>query len=137
LAGPVVGEDWRGSTAFVRGVSLFNAGYYWEAHESWEALWHAHGRRGPTAELLRGLIKMAAAGVKVRERRPAGVRAHARGAAGRFEAARSLGGDRQLGLDLRGLIDWARRIAEHPPDDPAPPGAAVSLVFAERLEPAD
>ena len=45
---------------------------YWEAHEAWEELWHACGRMGPTADFLRGLIKLAAAGVKVREGRPRG-----------------------------------------------------------------
>ncbi|TGQ49534.1 DUF309 domain-containing protein, partial [Mesorhizobium sp. M1C.F.Ca.ET.210.01.1.1] len=23
------------------GIDLFNHGYYWEAHEAWEPLWHA------------------------------------------------------------------------------------------------
>ena len=36
------------------GRLLFNAGYYWEAHEAWEGLWHAHGRQGPTADTLKG-----------------------------------------------------------------------------------
>ena len=46
---------------------LFNAGYYWEAHEAWESLWHMAGRVGPLADFLKGLIKLAAAGVKLRE----------------------------------------------------------------------
>src|SRR5262245_50227688 len=61
-------------TRYLRGVELFNAGYYWEAHEVWEWLWHAQGRRGAAAVVLKGLIKLAAAGVKVRERREHGVR---------------------------------------------------------------
>ena len=40
-------------------------------------LWHAAGRTGATADFLKGLIKLAAAGVKVREGRAAGVRRHA------------------------------------------------------------
>ncbi len=52
---------------FLRGVALFNAGYYWEAHEVWEGLWHAYGRRGVLADVVKALIKLAAAGVKVRE----------------------------------------------------------------------
>ncbi len=43
---------------------------------------------GPTADVLRGLIKLAAAGVKVREGREPGVRTHARRAAECFAAAR-------------------------------------------------
>ncbi|CAN5746142.1 hypothetical protein BH23PLA1_BH23PLA1_19000 [soil metagenome] len=30
--GPILGDDWAGSLAYRRGVRLFNAGYYWEAH---------------------------------------------------------------------------------------------------------
>lgn len=68
---------WRDSRPFLRGVDLFNQGFYWEAHEEWEGLWHAAGRTGPTADFLKGLIKLAAAGVKAYEGRPAGVRRHA------------------------------------------------------------
>lgn len=58
-------------------VDLFQHGYYWEAHEVWEGLWHAAGRAGLVATWLKALIKWAAAGVKVREGRPEGARRHA------------------------------------------------------------
>ena len=64
------------SPDFRYGVDLFHAGYYWEAHEVWESLWHAVGHHGPTADLLKGLIKLAAAGVKVLEGVPNGVARH-------------------------------------------------------------
>ena len=109
---PILANRWQASPAYLRGVALFNAGYYWEAHESWEALWHAHGRRGSTAELLQALIKLAAAGVKVREGRPAGVRTHASRAARLFEKSRREAGRFQLGLDLEDcagkLWTWPR-----------------------------
>src|SRR5262245_31357021 len=70
--------DWDQSATYLHAIDLFNHGYYWEAHEAWESLWHACGRGGPVADLLKGLIKLAAAGVKVREGRPAGVASHAR-----------------------------------------------------------
>lgn len=132
---PIVAEDWRQSAAYLRGVALFNAGYYWEAHEAWEGLWHAHGRRGATADLLKALIKVAAAGVKVREGQPAGVATHARRAAALFDAVRAQAGGRLLGLDLEAWAATARRIAEDPPRDPQP-GAPVSRVFVDPLEPA-
>src|SRR5207302_323032 len=78
-------DDWSNSPLYLRGVALFNGGYYWESHEAWEYLWHAHHRRGPTADLLKALIKLGAAGVKVRERQPHGVRIHARRASDLFE----------------------------------------------------
>src|SRR6516165_5519584 len=69
---------WRECRAYLRGLDLFNHGYYWEAHEAWEGLWLAAGRAGTTADFLKGLIKLAAAGVKSREGRPAGAVSRAR-----------------------------------------------------------
>jgi uncharacterized protein len=134
-AQPIVHGDWASSPEYLRGVALFNAGYYWEAHEVWEALWHAHGRRGATADLLKALIKLAAAGVKVRERQPAGATHHARRAADLIESVRATAGDRQLGLDLGDLSTRAAEIAAAPPQDSAPAGTAVSRVFDFRIEP--
>src|SRR5688500_6277324 len=63
-------ERWRECSSYLYGIDLFNHGYYWEAHEEWEGLWHACNRRGRTANFLKGLIKLAAAGVKAREGQP-------------------------------------------------------------------
>lgn len=67
---------WRECEPFLHGVELFNAGFFWEAHEQWEAVWNAVGRAGVVADLLKGLIKLAAAGVKRLEGRPVGVTRH-------------------------------------------------------------
>jgi hypothetical protein len=131
---PPAHGDPADSPVFRRGVALFDAGYYWEAHEAWEALWHAAGRRGATADVLRGLIKLAAAGIKVRERREPGVKTHARRAAECFASARREGGVHQLGLDLDLWIERAREIAESPPTDPGPPDAPVTCVFPFRID---
>lgn len=45
--------------SFVRGVSLFNAGQWWEAHEAWEEVWHA--ATGDDRLFVQGLILLAAA----------------------------------------------------------------------------
>jgi len=127
-------EGWAASAAYLRGIALFNAGYYWEAHEAWEGLWHAHGRAGAIADLLKALIKLAAAGVKVRERQPAGVATHARRAAELFAAA---GTARLLGLDPAEWAATARGVAAEPPTDPSPPGSPVACVFAFELRPAE
>ncbi len=135
--GPVApgSTDW--SARFRRGIELFDAGYYWEAHEVWEGLWHAEGRRGAAADLLKGLIKLAAAGVKVRERQEHGVRTHARRAAECFVAAREQGGAPQTGLDLDLWIERARALAEDPPADPGPRDAAVTCVFGFQISRTD
>jgi hypothetical protein len=85
--------------------------------------------------VLRGLIKLAAAGIKVRERREPGVRTHARRAAECFATARREGGVHQLGLDLDLWIERALAIAESPPTDPGPPDAPVTRVFGFRIDP--
>lgn len=98
---PLDPARWRDSRDYLRGLDLFNHGYYWEAHEQWEALWHAAGRRGPVADLLKGLIRLAACGVKAREGRPAGVASHAAGAARLF---RAVGAAELLGLSPAELL---------------------------------
>jgi uncharacterized protein len=46
-------------SAFERGVELFNARRFWEAHEAWEELWLASS--GDEKQFLQGLIQLAAA----------------------------------------------------------------------------
>ncbi len=121
-------SDWF-ARRFDRGIALFNAGYYWEAHEVWEELWHACGRRGTTADVLRALIKMAAAGVKVRERQEHGVRTHARRAAELLVSAKERGDACRMGLDLAYLIERALDVATNPPRDPGPLQSPVTRVF--------
>jgi hypothetical protein len=110
---PLDEATWRQNETWLFAIDLFNQGYYWEAHEAWESLWHACGRKGPTADLLKGLIKLAAAGVKAREARPLGVRRHAARAAGLFGAVQAAGtsADRTLfGLSLASLIAEAAKV---------------------------
>lgn len=52
------------NTYYLYAIDLFNHGFYWESHVYWEALWNAAGRKGETADFLKGLIKIAAALVK-------------------------------------------------------------------------
>lgn len=98
-------------------VKLFNAGYYWEAHEAWESLWHRAGRSGLTADYLKGLIKLAAAGVKLREHNAAGVERHAQRACELFRAVENgipPGSDLELDSALPRLIALAERIRHQP-----------------------
>lgn len=74
---------------FQHGIRLFNAGYYWEAHEAWEGVWIAAGRSGLVADFVKGLIKLAAAGVKLREGELNGVRRHLGRAAELFTLTQS------------------------------------------------
>ncbi len=71
ITGPLTASE-----PYLWGRRLFQPGYYWEAHEAWEGLWHALGRSGPRADLVKGLIKLAAAGVKLREHNRDGLHRH-------------------------------------------------------------
>jgi predicted metal-dependent hydrolase len=42
-----------------RGITLFNSGKFWEAHEAWEEIWKNHPEDGRF--FLQGLIQLAAA----------------------------------------------------------------------------
>lgn len=113
LAVPLDPLDFRACRDYLRGIDLFNAGFYWESHEAWEAVWIAAGRQGTTAEFLKGLIKLAAAGVKAYEGRAAGVRRHARRAHELLSAVASQSSDRGTfaGLSLDRLIGWSESLA--------------------------
>ncbi len=67
--------------AFMWGMDLFNQGYYWEAHEAWEAMWRTAGRETAERNLLQGLILLAAMGVKLRECKLEAARRHGKRAA--------------------------------------------------------
>lgn len=138
--GPLAPLDparWRASREYLRGVDLFNHGYYWEAHEAWEGLWHAAGRRGPVAELLKGLIKLAAAGVKARQRMPEGVKIHCKDAARHLRAVQAASPPgRFAGLDLEELARHADRAAGRPGAWLGDARRLVEVVFDWRICPA-
>lgn len=78
-APPVVrAENWSETEAFRWGLRLFDAGYYWEAHEAWESVWNSLPRHSSEAAFVQGLIKLAASGVKCLEGNRAGAVRHAR-----------------------------------------------------------
>ena len=54
-------RDWARVEQYLYGVDLFNAAFFWEAHESWEAVWHAVERDSVVGRFLQGLIQSSAA----------------------------------------------------------------------------
>ncbi len=131
-------QRWRACGAYLYGIDLFNHGYYWEAHEVWEGLWRACGRRGPAGTFFKALVGLAAAGLKVRMGNLRGVRKHAELAANLFdEIALGTGADetRFLGLDLHALSRWASDIAERAPVEGDDGSSAGTVVFDFALWP--
>jgi hypothetical protein len=110
---PLDVRQWKSSTVHVHAIDLFNHGYYWEAHEAWESLWHAAGRAGPVAAWLKALIKLSAAAVKAREGNAAGVQRHARRARELLVQVRDAlpaGQDVFCGLSLAAIDGAARSL---------------------------
>ncbi|MFO0919515.1 MAG: DUF309 domain-containing protein [Planctomycetaceae bacterium] len=68
---------WAENRSYLLALDYFNFGYYWEAHEEWERLLRASGVDTATGRFLKGLVKLSAAGLKVREQSIHGVRRHA------------------------------------------------------------
>ncbi len=139
LPPPLDPSQWRDSEAYLHGIDLFNRGYYWEAHEAWEGLWRAAGRTGIVADFLKALIKLAAAGVKVRQGQPRGVAGHAAGALELFRAIAGQLGDAPgyLGLHLRELLAFAERIEKQAENLATDEDRGVKVVFAHFLSPTD
>jgi hypothetical protein len=126
-------DAWWECEEYLFGFDLFNAGYYWEAHEAWESCWHAVGRKGPAADLLKGLIRLAACGVKAREGRRDGVASHSAAAARLFRSVMDgEEGAHVIGLDARELLRLSEE-AGHA--ESVEPGPTPRRVFAFELGP--
>lgn len=120
---------WADSWHYRVGLDLFNHGYYWEAHEAWEALWHVCGRRGALATFFKALIQCAVVGVKARQHCPEGVMAHARRARELFEeVACQVPAEHFMGLRLPDLLTWAEQVIAEPPIS-LHPAAQVEILF--------
>ena len=73
---PLSSDSWWVNSTYLFAIDLFNHGYYWEAHEQWEQLWIKAGRQGQDGQMLKGLIKLSAAAIKIRQHRRKGVTIH-------------------------------------------------------------
>jgi hypothetical protein len=68
-----VSLDGTGNEHFLFGVDLFNAGYFWEAHASWERLWAVESAP-EIRRFLRALVQTTAACLKAAMGENAGAR---------------------------------------------------------------
>jgi hypothetical protein len=97
-------DAWSSLTAWLWGVDLFNAFYFWEAHEAWEGLWAVTPRDSAPARLLQGLIQVAAALLKIRLQSLAGATTLSREGVARIRQA-AVERPSLLGLDVHRVID--------------------------------
>ena len=63
-------ETWQDNPAYLYGHDLLDAGFYWEAHEVWEAVWLNCPPNSVERLLLRMLIQRANARLKLVMGRP-------------------------------------------------------------------
>ncbi len=128
-------ESWAENRTYLWAIDLFNLGYYWEAHEEWERLWRSTGADTTVGRFLKGLIKLSAAGVKVRENSLHGVRRHAASAGEVFaDVAAEAGSDFFCGLEFTHLQYAADRAAQLLYKNPYTPGKATR-VFPFLIQP--
>ena len=106
-------NSWADNRHYLLAIDLFNNGYYWEAHEEWERLWRVTGPDTTVGRFLKGLIKLSAAGVKVRESSIHGVRRHAASAGEVFaDVAAESSSEFYCGLEFTKLQFAADRAAQ-------------------------
>lgn len=63
-ADAVTERNWRSSEAWAAGFVLLRRGYYWEAHEVWEPVWHALAPNGAERVFVQAAIQHANAELK-------------------------------------------------------------------------
>ncbi len=106
-------DSWHLNRNYLLGLDYFNLGFYWEAHDEWDRLWRSTGAESLVGRFLKGLVKMAAAGIKVREESIHGVRRHAASAGEVFaDVAAESDLDSYCGLDFTLLQFAADRAAQ-------------------------
>lgn len=132
---PLNPESWADNRSYLLAIDYFNCGYYWEAHDEWDRLWRATGPDSPEGKFLKGLVKLAAAGVKVRENSIHGVRRHAASAGEVFaDVAAESEDDLYCGLKFTVLQFAADRAAQLSYRQDLPEGQPVR-VFPFVLQP--
>lgn len=93
--------------AFAKGVAEFNAGHFFECHDTLEEMWT--GLRGPSRDFFQGLIQVSVAFYHLDNRNLAGAESMLRRALKRFERYP----DRYFGFDLgrhrAELFGWLER----------------------------
>ena len=114
---PLDPEHWDKNEDYLYSLDLLNTGYFWESHVWLEALWNAHKRTGPEAELFKALIKIGAAGIKARMGSESPAEGHLERAKELIHKAFELAGNGQLlGFTKENLLGQIDQILEQLPD---------------------
>ena len=122
--------SWQDCTTYMDGIWLFNEGYYWEAHEAWEAIWKLMGRHGIEEQFLKGLIKVAASGIKIRQGHGKAARSLLTQAAKHFENVETRYSEKVAGgIRLSVMERWCRDFRDEVTDISVNPAVKVEIVL--------
>jgi len=134
---PLTPENWSENRNYLMAIDYFNFGYYWEAHDEFDRLLRASDAESLAGRFLKGLVKMAAAGLKVREHSIHGVRRHAASAGEVFaDVAAEASTDHFCGLEFTMLQFAADRAAQLSYKKDLPVGKPIRVFpFLLQLEP--
>lgn len=64
------GSELRKNSGYLQGISLFNAGEFYEAHEVWESIWLRFPKASLERIFLGALIQLAASRLKEKQNQP-------------------------------------------------------------------
>lgn len=114
-------ERWRENEAWLYGVDLWNHGFLWEAHETWESIWRIP-HDAEQAEFLRGMIQCAAACLKLAIGNARSATKLSQAGLERLEHVTMPPTGRYMGLDVRTFIDALQAfVASNPSSHELPP----------------
>ena len=121
-------QRWADNRGYLWGLDLFNLGFYWEANEEWEAVARVTPADSLPNLFLRGMAKLAASGVKVREMSIHGVRRHAASAGEMFaDVAAETDAEGYCGLSFTELQFASDRAAQLLYKDELEPGRPLRV----------
>lgn len=121
--------SWMANDAYLWGVDLFNAGYYWEAHEAWEAAWHA-APDDTQKSYIQALVQYAAGMLKFVSGPKKTAAVLAERSLARLEGVKAEVEQPYMGCDLNGVLTVVRRMA----DGQVIESGEAQLVLARRSE---
>ena len=104
-------DQWRESVDYLFGCDLYNHGYWWEAHETWEGLWQLTDKSQVQGQFLQTLIQVAAGHLKLHMGKLAGVE-NLRQSAARHSTyvIQQIGDSELMGLPFK---EWYGRVNEY------------------------
>ena len=69
ISKPINKDNFFKHQDYLFAIDLLNYGYYWESHVYFEAIWHAHKRKGEVANYCKAMVKIAAGAIKYKQGR--------------------------------------------------------------------